>query len=80
MLPRRASIPLLLGAIVALVVLCSTVESQQGDPSKDDQQTVGSKAQKGSPAARLDFQKSVPALLERLRFLSILSGFPAHLL
>src|SRR5262249_37619053 len=40
-------------------VLCSTVESQQAEPSKDDQQTVASKAQKGSPAARVDFQKEL---------------------
>src|SRR6516164_4057028 len=57
--PRSATFLLLLGAVLAVAAMCSTAESQQADPAKDDQQTVGSKAQKNPMAATIDFKKEL---------------------
>jgi hypothetical protein len=56
---QQSMIPLSLPAILVLAALCSSVESQQPDTLKDDQQTVASKPQKNAPAAGIDFNKQL---------------------
>jgi hypothetical protein len=57
MRPQLASVSLSL--VGSLLLLCSTVESQQPKPDKDDQQSVNSKAEKSAPAASIDFRKEL---------------------
>ena len=57
MRPQLTSLSLA-SAFLILGALCSTVESQQANPARDDPQTVSSKAQKSARAASIDFKEA----------------------
>ena len=56
---QRTTVWLVMGVVLIFGHLCSIGKSQQPNPQKEDQQKVDSRAQKGTPAARIDFKKEL---------------------